>query len=213
MYRVKNVRGFSLIELLIVVAIIGVLSTIGIPTFRNMVTKAKKAEPKAALAGLSTIESAFFAEYSSYGSHIDKMGFSIDGNTRLYSVGFPQNSTGCTDQYANPLASEAGGLLINAAFPSYYSSAYVSLIGRSPSGGGDCYVGTAGGVGVPYNAGNTCPQTGIPASGQTYVASATGAIAAGTNINSAVTCGGGGVRQSAFIIDSNKALIEVSDPL
>lgn len=40
----KHPRGFSLIELMIVVAIIGVLSSIAVPAYRNYIFKAKTSE-------------------------------------------------------------------------------------------------------------------------------------------------------------------------
>lgn len=70
-------RGFTLVELLIVVAIIGVLSTIAVPAYRRMVQKAKQVEAKLNLAGLYQVESAFFAEIGAYGNHITAMGFDV----------------------------------------------------------------------------------------------------------------------------------------
>lgn len=66
-------KGFTLVELLIVVAIIGVLSTIGIPTFRRMIQKAKMAEAKIALGSGHRVEAAFFAEFNSYGNNLEGM--------------------------------------------------------------------------------------------------------------------------------------------
>src|SRR5688572_23908334 len=98
--RAAKDRGFTLVELLIVVAIIGVLSTIGVPTFRKMVTKAKKSEAKVALGGLYTVESAFYTEYNVYGNHLPKVGFELEGGkNRLYTVGFPPSN--CQDATAD----------------------------------------------------------------------------------------------------------------
>ncbi len=81
-------KGFTLVELLIVVAIIGVLSTIGVPTFRKMIQKAKKSEAKVNLGGLYTAEQAFFSEYGLYGSDLNAIGFEVDGQQLIYAVGF-----------------------------------------------------------------------------------------------------------------------------
>lgn len=48
-------NGFTLVELLIVVAIVGVLATIGIPTYQRMVKKARQAEAKSNLGSIGRL--------------------------------------------------------------------------------------------------------------------------------------------------------------
>jgi type IV pilus assembly protein PilA len=58
--------GFTLIELMIVVAIIGILAAIAIPNFIRFQLKAKSSEGKTNLAAIRTAEESYFAEYGSY---------------------------------------------------------------------------------------------------------------------------------------------------
>jgi type IV pilus assembly protein PilA len=58
--------GFTLIELMIVVAIIGILAAIAIPNFLRFQLKAKSSEGKTNIAAIRTAEESFFAEYGSY---------------------------------------------------------------------------------------------------------------------------------------------------
>ena len=52
MKKLKNSKGFTLMEMLIVVAIIAVLIAIAIPTFTNQLEKAREATDLAKVAGI-----------------------------------------------------------------------------------------------------------------------------------------------------------------
>ena len=60
MKMLKTKKGFTLIELMIVVAIIGILAAIAIPQFANLVSKSQEGRTK---ANLGTIRSALSIYY------------------------------------------------------------------------------------------------------------------------------------------------------
>jgi type IV pilus assembly protein PilA len=62
----KSKKGFTLIELMIVVAIIGILAAIAIPNFLRFQLKAKTSEAKVNLAAIRTAEESYLAEFGSY---------------------------------------------------------------------------------------------------------------------------------------------------
>ena len=62
----KNKKGFTLIELMIVVAIIGILAAIAIPNFIRFQLKSKSSEGKVNLAAIRTAEEGYMAEFGSY---------------------------------------------------------------------------------------------------------------------------------------------------
>jgi type IV pilus assembly protein PilA len=62
----KSNKGFTLIELMIVVAIIGILAAIAIPNFLRFQLKSKTTEGKVNLAAIRTAEESYLAEFGNY---------------------------------------------------------------------------------------------------------------------------------------------------
>ena len=67
MKKLSNRKGgFTLIELMIVVAIIGILAAIAIPNFLRFQLKAKSSEGKTNLAAIRTAEQSYYSEFGVY---------------------------------------------------------------------------------------------------------------------------------------------------
>ena len=62
----KRSKGFTLIELMIVVAIIAILAAIAIPQYKRFQLKSKTAEAKVNLGAIKTCEEAFYGEHDTY---------------------------------------------------------------------------------------------------------------------------------------------------
>ena len=67
--RIHNRKGFTLIELMIVVVIIGILAALAIPRFMQATTKSKQSEAKQILKQVYTMQRAYRQEYGSYGDN------------------------------------------------------------------------------------------------------------------------------------------------
>ena len=78
---IRRRKGFTLIELMIVVAIIGILAAIAIPNFLRFQLKAKSSEGKTNLAAIRTAEESYFAEYGAYVS-ADPSPAAVDDNQK-----------------------------------------------------------------------------------------------------------------------------------
>ncbi|CAN5496972.1 hypothetical protein BH10BDE1_BH10BDE1_23820 [soil metagenome] len=88
----KTDKGFSLIELMIVVAIIGILATVAIPNFSKFQAKAKASEARAQLSAAFTAQKAFQAEWGQYISDLPGSGYRPNGDLR-YVTGFAAVNT------------------------------------------------------------------------------------------------------------------------
>jgi type IV pilus assembly protein PilA len=67
----KGKKGFTLIELMIVVAIIGILAAIAIPNFLRFQAKSKQSEAKGNLGGIFTAQVAYQGEKNFFGNFTD----------------------------------------------------------------------------------------------------------------------------------------------
>lgn len=79
-------KGFSLVELMVVVAIIGVLASIAVPQVNKFIAKSRQSEAKTNLATYYTAQKAFQAEYGVFDPRFGAIGFSPEGQLR-YNVG------------------------------------------------------------------------------------------------------------------------------
>jgi type IV pilus assembly protein PilA len=78
--QLRDQKGFTLIELMIVVAIIGILAAIAIPNYLSYQARARQAEAKTNLGGIYAAETAFFANTGRY-DVFSKIGFSLGGTS------------------------------------------------------------------------------------------------------------------------------------
>ncbi len=93
--------GFTLIELMIVVGIVGILVAVAAPNFSRYQSKARQSEAKLALAAVYGAEKAFYSEYSAYIPSFDAIGYVPEGAKRFYSVGWSGAAGGVTGYAGN----------------------------------------------------------------------------------------------------------------
>lgn len=83
----ERARGFTLIELMIVVAIIGILAAIAIPNFMKFQARTKQSEARMNLKAIYTSEKSFFGDQDRYSSDFKAIGWGPEaGNRYAYSL-------------------------------------------------------------------------------------------------------------------------------
>ena len=79
-------KGFTLIEVMIVVAILGILSAIALPSYTKYVEKSRRTDAKVELLRIAQLQESFFAQRLSYAKDLKELGladkkvFSGDGH-------------------------------------------------------------------------------------------------------------------------------------
>ncbi len=83
----RHMRGVTLLELMIVVVIVGILTAIAFPNYRDFVTRAKRTEAKAILLEIAQNEERFYLQNNRYGT-MAELGYAdpLITDTGSYSV-------------------------------------------------------------------------------------------------------------------------------
>ena len=88
MIRLLKKKGFTLIELMIVVAIIGILAAIAIPNFVRFQARSKQSEAKTNLKALFTAQKSYYGEKDKYETDGSIIGWGPEqGNRYRYDIG------------------------------------------------------------------------------------------------------------------------------
>lgn len=64
--RKKSLFGFTLVELMVAVAIVAILAALGLPAYTSYVARARRAEGKAALVDLAARMERFYSQNNAY---------------------------------------------------------------------------------------------------------------------------------------------------
>ena len=75
MINIRNMRGVTLIELMIVIVVISILAAISYPNYREFAAKAKRNEAKAALLKAATNQERFYLQNNQFSTDLTQLGF------------------------------------------------------------------------------------------------------------------------------------------
>ena len=74
----RSERGFSLLEMMVVVGIVSVLASVAIPSLIRNASASKRAEAYAALGTIARMQDGFFQDRGFYAATFSELGFMMD---------------------------------------------------------------------------------------------------------------------------------------
>tara|TARA_R110000744_G_scaffold315885_1_gene422652 strand:- start:759 stop:1166 length:408 start_codon:yes stop_codon:yes gene_type:complete len=78
MYKVKLIKGFTIVELLITVAIIGILASVAFPAYTDFVARSNRTEAQRELLRLANLQEQFYVDSRAYTDDMKKLGLNKD---------------------------------------------------------------------------------------------------------------------------------------
>ena len=94
--KMKRTRGFTLIELMIVVGIIGILSVIGIPSYQTYVKKANRADAEQVMMTIANKQQQYLLDARLYADILDSSGLNVLANDTKW-ICTNAAATGCSN--------------------------------------------------------------------------------------------------------------------
>jgi prepilin-type N-terminal cleavage/methylation domain-containing protein len=91
--RTRNIQGYTLVELMVVVAVAGTLMVVAKTNYDKFVAKARQSEAKIGLSAIYSAEQTFFSEFYTYTACLRQIGFVPDSPNRYYLIGFGWDAT------------------------------------------------------------------------------------------------------------------------
>jgi type IV pilus assembly protein PilE len=90
----RAAAGFTLIELMIVVAVIGILAVIALPAFQDSIRKSRRADAMAGLSQLQQLQERFRGNNPAYASNLASLpgGGVAESPERHYTLAIPEAS-------------------------------------------------------------------------------------------------------------------------
>ena len=183
----KRQSGFTLVELMVVVAIIGLLSAVAIPNFQKYQARSKTSEAKLQLAAIYTAEASFYSDFSIYHNCLRYMGYdpTPEASSRYYTTGFTHATV--------------------AIDPGAHASAVTSGLTS-----GECPASAVTGTNGVHHflAGK---KVGNDVAGSSHVTTANTALGTQQVLTMTYIAGAAGIVHKSFIADTNSSFMTINE--
>jgi type IV pilus assembly protein PilE len=90
-HKTSGQKGFTLIEMMIVVVIVAVLATIAFPSYQNYVRKARRSDAFDSLLYIQNLQEKWRANHTTYGT-MANIGASANSNEQFYTLAIAGNT-------------------------------------------------------------------------------------------------------------------------
>lgn len=141
----RRSRGFSLIELMVAVVVVGILASLAYPSFMGSIRKGRRAEAFAALTAVQQAQERWRANNSTYANSLSLLALPSTTAGGLYGIALA--NTGATGYEVIATGSSGG---------SQYDDGGCAKLGVKMDGGNLSYGGSAAGGTLSYAATSPC---------------------------------------------------------
>ena len=107
--RIHRIAGFTLIELMVVLLIVGILGAVAVPAYRQYVVRAHRTEAKTALLRLAANQERHYLQHNTYTDDLAALGFAAGvSDNGVYTLTVPTADASSFEAVALP--TPGGGL-------------------------------------------------------------------------------------------------------
>ena len=111
----SHARGFTLMELMIAVAIIGILAAIALPSYRQYVMRSNRTVAKVALQTLAAQQESYATDHKGYAASFERLGYSGSGTTGYVTTDGSISRSSANALYSLQLHNDSSGTLASCA--------------------------------------------------------------------------------------------------